>query len=81
MTSMRAKDVTNEGLAAILRTMAATGVITDSDELEYIREAAERLEREAFMIIIEGVEVRLWPDNNGGLWYYHPHTGEVVRIP
>ena len=78
---MRAKDVTNEGLAAILRTMAATGVITDSDELEYIREAAERLEREAFMIIIEGVEVRLWPDNNGGLWYYHPHTGEVVRIP
>ena len=78
---MRAKDVTNEGLAAILRTIAATGAFPNSDEREYIQEAADRLEREAFMIIIEGVEVRLWPDNNGGLWYYHPHTGEVVRIP
>ena len=78
---MRTKDVTNEGLAAILRTIAATGAFPDSDEREYIREAADRLEREAFMIIVEGVEVRLWPDNNGGLWYYHPHTGEVVRIP
>ena len=77
---MRAKDVTNEGLAAILRTIVATG-IGSLDEREYIREAADRLEREAFMIIIEGVEVRLWPDNNGGLWYYHPHTEEVVRIP
>ena len=81
VTSMRAKDVTNEGLAAILRTMAATGVITDSDELEYIREAADRLEREAFMIIVEGVEVKVWPDNDGGMWYYHPITGEEVRIP
>ena len=81
MTSMRAKDVTSEGLAAILRTMAATGVITDSDELEFIREAADRLEREAFMIIVEGVEVKVWPDNDGGMWYYHPITGEVVTIP
>ena len=79
--NMRAQDITNEGLAAILRTMVATGAFPDSDEREYIREAADRLEREAFMIIVEGVEVKVWPDNNGGLWFYHPKTGEVVRIP
>ena len=78
--SMRAQDISNEGLAAILRAMAVTGY-GSRDEREYIREAAKRLEREAFMIIVEGVEVRLWPDNNGGLWFYHPKTGEVVRIP
>ena len=67
--SMRAQDVTNEGLAAILRAIVATGAFPDSDEYEYIREAADRLEREVFMIIVEGVEVKLWPDNNGGLWF------------
>ena len=78
--SMRARDISNEGLAAILRAMAVTGY-GSRDEREYIREAADRLEREAFMITVEGVEVKVWPDNNGGLWFYHPKTGEVVRIP
>ena len=38
--------ITNEGLAAILRAMVATGVVIDTHEKEYIIEAAERLERE-----------------------------------
>lgn len=24
--------------------------------------------------------VKMYPDNDGGLWYYHPETGKVVRI-
>lgn len=32
------------------------------------------------MIIVDGVEVQLYPDNDGGLWYYHPTTGEVVYV-
>ena len=30
---------------------------------------------------INGRIVRLHPDNNGGLWYWHPETGREVRIP
>jgi hypothetical protein len=30
---------------------------------------------------INGRIVRLYPDNNGGLWYWHPETGREVRIP
>ena len=36
--------ITNEGLAAILRAMVATGVVMSRDEKEYILEAADRLE-------------------------------------
>lgn len=32
------------------------------------------------MIVIDGIEVEVWPDNDGGLWYYHPITGEVIHI-
>ena len=32
------------------------------------------------MIVIDGIEVKVWPDNDGGLWYYHPITGEVKHI-
>lgn len=32
------------------------------------------------MIIINGKEVELWPDDDGRLWYYHPTTGEVVYV-
>ena len=39
--------ITNEGLAAILRAMVATGVVIDTHEKEYILEAAERLEKGA----------------------------------
>ena len=78
---MKVSEVSNEGLASILRVMAVTGNIPTSDETDYLWEAADRLEREAFMITVEGVEVKVWPDNNGGLWFYHPKTGEVVRIP
>lgn len=40
---MNPKSMTNEELAVILRAMAATGMGT-SDEREYLREAADRLE-------------------------------------
>ena len=78
--SMRAKDISDEGLAAILRAMAITGC-GSSDERGYIWEAAERLEKRKRMIEIEGITVKVYPDNDGGLWYYHPITGKVVRIP
>ena len=39
--------MSNEGLAAILRVMVATGVIADESEREYILEAADRLEQGA----------------------------------
>ena len=32
------------------------------------------------MIVVDGVEVSLYPDNDGRLWYYHPKTGEVVFV-
>lgn len=41
--SMKAKEISNDGLAAILRGIAFTSNLL-SDEKEYIREAADRLE-------------------------------------
>ena len=34
------------------------------------------------MIYLEDCDrhVMCWPDNDGGLWYYHPITGQVVVI-
>lgn len=32
-------------------------------------------------IMVNGRIVRTYADNNAGLWYYHPETGKVVRIP
>ena len=26
-----------------------------------------------------GIWVKAWPDNDGGLWFYHPVTGKAVR--
>ena len=40
----RAHKVSNEGLAAVLRTMAATGITKSQYEQEYLQTAAERLE-------------------------------------
>ena len=40
---MKAKEISDEGLAAILRAIAFTGHLT-INEKEYIREAADRLE-------------------------------------
>ena len=40
---MKAKEISDKGLAAILRAIAFTGHLT-IDEKEYIREAADRLE-------------------------------------
>lgn len=77
--NMRTKDISNEGLAAILRAMAITGY-GSSDEREYIWEAAERLEKELRMVEIDGIWVKVYPDNDGGMWCYHPKTGKVVRI-
>lgn len=31
-------------------------------------------------IIIDDEIVQTYPDNDGGLWYYHPKTGEKVVI-
>ena len=42
---MKASEVSNEGLASILRVMAVTGIIPTSDETDYLWEAADRLEK------------------------------------
>lgn len=42
--SMRAKDLSNEELASILRCLCATGICPSRDEKEYLQEAADRLE-------------------------------------
>lgn len=31
-------------------------------------------------IEVDGQEVRAWPDNDGGLWFVDPETGEVRYI-
>lgn len=41
---MRAKDLSNEELASILRCLCATGICPSRDEKEYLQEAADRLE-------------------------------------
>lgn len=43
---MRAKDLSNEELASILRCLCATGICPSRDEKEYLQEAADRLEGE-----------------------------------
>ena len=35
--------------------------------------------KEVKMIIIDGIKVKLYPDNDGGFWYYHPKTEEAMR--
>ena len=32
------------------------------------------------MTQVNGVWVELWPDNDGGLWYYDPYTGEAKTL-
>ena len=32
------------------------------------------------LIEVDGTWVEAWPDNDGGLWYYDPETGEVKHI-
>ena len=41
---MNAKDLTNEELAAVIRTMKITGICPSRTEEEILEEAAERLE-------------------------------------
>ena len=41
---MNASEISNEGLAAILRAMTVTGLCPSRDEKEYLFEAADRLE-------------------------------------
>lgn len=31
-------------------------------------------------VIIDGIECQTYPDNDGGMWCYHPITGQVVRF-
>lgn len=31
-------------------------------------------------IIVDGIVVRTYADNDGGYWYYHPITGETIII-
>ena len=30
--------------------------------------------------VIEGIVVKTYPTNDGGYWYYHPITGNVVEV-
>lgn len=32
------------------------------------------------VIVVDGIEVKCYPDNDGGSWYYHPKTGEIVIV-
>ena len=41
---MNGSEISNEGLAAILRAIAATGICPSRDDKEYLNEAADRLE-------------------------------------
>lgn len=31
-------------------------------------------------ILVKGQVVKVYPDNDGGLWYYDPETGKEVRV-
>ena len=31
-------------------------------------------------MLVEGVEVVAYADNDGGLWYYHPVTGMTMTV-
>ena len=31
-------------------------------------------------IIVDDEIVQAYPDNDGGLWFYHPRTGEAVKV-
>jgi len=42
---MKAKELTNEELATILRMMCITGICPTRYERDYLQEAADRLER------------------------------------
>ncbi len=52
----------------------------------YLREVSVRKVRVIMyktMIIVyrnRKYTVKLWPDNDGRFWYYHPKTGEVVFV-
>jgi hypothetical protein len=35
---------------------------------------------EGTTIIVDGIEVKCYPDNDGRSWYYHPVTGKVVYV-
>ena len=30
--------------------------------------------------IVNGRLVMMYPDNDGGFWYYHPITGKEIRV-
>ena len=45
---MRVENLTNEELATILRLICITGICPTSDEVEYMQEAADRLEKEEY---------------------------------
>ncbi len=32
------------------------------------------------VVEVDGIEIRCYPDNDGGYWYYHPRTGEMVIV-
>lgn len=44
---MKAKDLSNEDLATILRSICVTGICPSRDEKEYLQEAADRLEQKS----------------------------------
>jgi hypothetical protein len=32
------------------------------------------------VVMVDGIEISCFPDNDGGYWYYHPRTGETVIV-
>ena len=59
---MKPKGISNETLAAMLRTMCATGICATNKEREYLREAADRLEENEVEILADKLGVKLDED-------------------
>ena len=46
----------------------------------YTEVTAEDEETKCNIVEVDGIEIRCFPDNDGGYWYYHPRTGETVIV-
>lgn len=31
-------------------------------------------------ILVNGIEVTCYPNNDGGFWYFHPITREIIEV-
>ena len=76
---MKARDLSNEDLAAILRSICVTGICPSRDEKEYLREAADRLEQKPETVTEFadrcrecGARYGKLLDQKSGKWIEHP---------